>query len=126
MACIRGLTSFAEILFNNAAKIPKFEEYFPAPLYHAAIAGILKQGVERLDNVRQMAGEHLRRLLLLPLPPIEDPSPWQIEGYEMMTTLFLKYVSPPFSSSGTNIEMRILVMSIMKDGRMATGYFPEQ
>lgn len=96
MACIRGLTSFVEILFNSAAEIPKFEEYLPAPAYHAAIAGILKQGVERLDNVRQTAGEHLRRLLLLSLPPVEDPSPWRIEGDEMMKALFLRYASISF------------------------------
>ena len=99
MACIRGLTSFVEILFNNAAKIPKFEECFPASVYHAAIAGILKQGVERLDNVRQTAGEHLGRLLSFSLPPVEDPSPWRIEGDEMMKALFLRYVSS-FASSG--------------------------
>lgn len=96
MACIRGLTSFVEILFANAAKIPNFEDYLPAPVYHTAIAGILKQGVERLDNVRQTAGEHVGRLLLLSLPTVEDPSPWRIEGEETMKALFLRYGFSPF------------------------------
>lgn len=89
MACIRGLTNFAEVLFSNAATLPDFAEYLPAVKYHAAVSGILRQGVERLDNVRYIAGEHIARLLVLPLPTVADSSQWRIEGETLMKDLFL-------------------------------------
>jgi len=92
MACIRGLTNFAELLFSNAAALPNFSEYLPAAKYHAAVSGILRQGVERLDNVRQIAGEHIARLLVLPLPDTADSSQWRIEGEILMKDLLLTYV----------------------------------
>lgn len=90
MACIQGLARFIEVLFSNATAIPHFSDYLPAIKYHAAVSGILRQGVERLDNVRQVAGEHLLRLLILPLAAIEDPEPWRIEGEALMQGLFLR------------------------------------
>jgi tubulin-specific chaperone D len=92
MACIRGLTNFAELLFANVASVPYFAEYLPASKYHAAISGILRQGVERLDNVRQIAGEHILRLLVLPLPTITNPEHWRVAGQALMEELFLMYV----------------------------------
>lgn len=92
MACIRGLTNFAERLFSNAVTISNFEEYLPAYKYHAAISGILRQGVERLDHVRQTAGEHMSRLLVLPLPAVVNSKQWCIEGEMLMKDLFLRYV----------------------------------
>jgi len=89
MACIRGLTNFAEVLFPNAATIPDFAECLPASKYHAAVSGILRQGVERLDNVRQTAGEHISRLLVLPLPDVANSEQWRIEGQTLMEDLFL-------------------------------------
>jgi len=76
-------------LFSNAATIPNFAEYLQASKYHVAVSGILKQGVERLDNVRQIAGEHISRLLVLPLPTVADAGQWHIEGQELMKDLFL-------------------------------------
>jgi len=49
----------------------------------------LKQGVERLDNVRQQAGRHFLRLLALPLPQVPNPETWQIHGFSSMKELFL-------------------------------------
>lgn len=92
MACIRGLTNFAERLFSNAVTISNFGEYLPASKYHAAISGILRQGVERLDHVRQTAGEHMSRLLVLPLPAVVNSKQWCIEGEMLMKDLFLRYV----------------------------------
>jgi hypothetical protein len=89
IACIRGLTSFIEILFSHADGIPDFEAYLPPGLYHEAIGGILKQGVERLDGVRQEAGEHFLRLLLIPLPTVATAKLWQIQGDLLMRELFL-------------------------------------
>jgi len=89
MACIRGLTTFAEVLFANAANISDFAEYLPASKYHAAVSGILRQGVERLDNVRQAAGECISRLLVLSLPAVADSEQWRIKGQTLMEKLFL-------------------------------------
>ncbi|KAL4251881.1 Tubulin-folding cofactor D [Abortiporus biennis] len=89
MSCITALTTFAEILVKNAPNIPNFKDYLPPETYHNAVGGILKQGVERLDNVRQQAGEDFIRLLLLPLPEIENANDWKIEGDALMKHLFL-------------------------------------
>ncbi|KAH9942878.1 ARM repeat-containing protein [Amylocystis lapponica] len=89
IACVKSLTVFAEILFAQASSLPDLAQYFPAPKYHRAVAGILKQGVERLDNVRQQAGESFLRLLLLPLPAVPNAATWRIQGDEYMKGLFL-------------------------------------
>ncbi|GBE84936.1 TBCD protein [Sparassis crispa] len=87
IACVRGLTSTTEVLFTRVP--PNFAEYLPATTYHNYIGGILKQGAERLDNVRQVAGECFVRLLLLPLPTISNADEWRIQGDIMMKELFL-------------------------------------
>ncbi|PSR74806.1 hypothetical protein PHLCEN_2v9520 [Hermanssonia centrifuga] len=92
IVCVKGLASFAEILITDAAAMPHFAEYLPASRYHDAVAGILKQGVERLDNVRQQAGEQLLRLLVLPSPAVPQSEAWLIEGDHLMKELFLRRV----------------------------------
>ncbi|KAF7978518.1 hypothetical protein HWV62_45689 [Athelia sp. TMB] len=89
MACIKGLSAFAVILSAHATDIPNYDEYLPADQYHAAISGILKQGVERLDVVRQVAGEHMAILLQLPPPQSQNSRSWEIEQGELMKMLFL-------------------------------------
>lgn len=91
IACVKGLTTFAETMFGHARELPNFPEYFPASRYHDAVGGILKQGVERLDNVRQQAGECFLRLLRLQLPQVTHAEEWQIQGAENMKKLFLRY-----------------------------------
>lgn len=91
IACIRGLTSFVEILFSQAATLTNFTKYLTAAKYHAAVSGILRQGVERLDNVRQIAGENVLHLLQLPLPAVSESNLWRIEGEPLMKELFLWY-----------------------------------
>ncbi|KAF9013516.1 TBCD protein [Cyathus striatus] len=58
VVCIKGLALFSELLISNAACLERLEDYLPPHEFHSAIAGILKQGVERLDNVRQVAGDN--------------------------------------------------------------------
>ncbi|KAI0632121.1 TBCD protein [Trametes polyzona] len=89
MACVKGLAAFIQTLFARAASLPAFSSYLPPDQYHNAIGGILKQGVERLDNVRQQAGDSFVTLLLLPLPPVEHPERWRIHGQAKMKELFL-------------------------------------
>ena len=90
IASIRGLTSISELMLTNASSIPDFERYFPPENYHAIISGILKQGVERLDNVRQEAGSCFIRLLRLPLPSVADQERWSLSGLELLKELFKK------------------------------------
>ncbi|KAI0670789.1 TBCD protein [Trametes maxima] len=89
IACVKGLASFIETLFARAAAIPNFHDYFPPVKFHDAIGGILKQGVERLDNVRHQAGESFVGVLLLPPPAVEKAFLWHIQGEAKMKELFL-------------------------------------
>ena len=95
IACIKSLTAFAEILFPASPTLDNFANYLPPVRYHHAIGGILKQGVERLDNVRQLAGECFMRLLVLPLPAITGAEQWNIHGHELMKSLFLRLAYIP-------------------------------
>lgn len=88
IACIQGLTSFSEILLSNAASIPNFDAYFPSLQYQNAVGGILKQGVERLDNVRHEAGECLVRLLRLSPPSVSNSDQWRLPGFSLLYKLF--------------------------------------
>ncbi|KAG7443080.1 TBCD protein [Guyanagaster necrorhizus] len=88
MACVRGLTSVSEILISNASTINRFDDYLPPSKYHLAVIGILKQGVERLDNVRQDAGECILRLLRLPVPDVKDSERWQLPSCGLLVELF--------------------------------------
>ncbi|THH16982.1 hypothetical protein EW146_g3747 [Bondarzewia mesenterica] len=89
IACIQGLTSFSMTMLSHANAITDFAEYFPPDIYHAAVAGILKQGVERLDNVRAQAGEHILLLLQHPLPSITGSEAWRLQGEGLLEELFL-------------------------------------
>lgn len=89
IACVQGLTSSIEDLFSAADSIDYFNEYLPLPMYQQAVAGILKQGVERLDNVRQEAGTCISRLLkLVPVRSVECT--WSLPGLSLLEELFLK------------------------------------
>lgn len=90
VACVHSLTAFAEVLFSHSENLPAFAQYFPASKYHDAVGGILKQGVERLDNVRQQAGECFIRLILLPLPKVVDADAWKIHEDAFVKSVFLR------------------------------------
>ena len=85
--------------------LPDLASYLPPEKYHDAIGGILKQGVERLDNVRQIAGENFLTLLLLPPPEVSDPAPWRLRGDGRMKELFLRYA---MTSSSLHSKLSIL------------------
>jgi hypothetical protein len=96
IACIQGLTRFSELLISNAASIPDFNLYFPPSKYRQTITGILKQGVERLDNVRQEAGECFMRLLNRAVPDGHNGQDWCMPGLPLLKDLFQTCVSFPF------------------------------
>ncbi|KAJ6508836.1 TBCD protein [Mycena sanguinolenta] len=92
IACLRGLTAVCEIVIPNAGTVlaATFDEYFSAPKYHDIVAGVLKQGVERLDNVRQEAGECFQVLLRLAPPVVRDRhgGDWAPEHLPLLRELF--------------------------------------
>lgn len=93
IASIQGLTSVSVTLLTLAKTDATHTHYIPADLYQKAIAGILKQGVGRLDNVRQQAGESIHCLLKCPLPSMGDTNPWRFHGEELFIELFLSEVA---------------------------------
>ena len=99
ISCVLGLSTFAQILFTHSKSLPNFTEYFPPEKYHAAVGGILKQGVERLDNVRQQTGAQFARLLRLPLPEVDGKDRWKIFGSEILNELFQRRVHSPCQTS---------------------------
>ncbi|KAI0072860.1 TBCD protein [Panus rudis PR-1116 ss-1] len=93
ITCIKSLTDIAILFLTNpsASQLPNFVEYFPPDVYHEAIGGILKQGVERLDNVRQQAGIQIVRILKMSVPDVPgfDGDAYRVDGEELMRRLFL-------------------------------------
>lgn len=89
IACVQGLTSCIEDLFSASESTENFQEFLPLLKYHQAVAGILKQGVERLDNVRQEAGACFLRLLKL-APVRSAELTWSLPGSPLLEDLFLK------------------------------------
>ena len=88
LVSVQGLTTLCELLFTHAEGLPGFEEYLPPDLYVAVASGLLKQGVERLDNVRQEAGKCFLRLLTARLPAFNGADRWQLPGKELLRELF--------------------------------------
>lgn len=90
IASIQGLTSVSVTLLTLAKSENTYIEYIPANLYQKAVAGILTQGVGRLDNVRQHAGDSILHLLECPLPAVDDPNPWRFHGENLFKELLLR------------------------------------
>lgn len=91
IACINGLTDVIQILFYKANLVPDLESYFTPLKFHAGVAQILKQGVERLDNVRQVAGECFLKILGFPLPDVSNAESWRLPGLPLLEELFKGY-----------------------------------
>ncbi|KAJ6613342.1 TBCD protein [Mycena sp. CBHHK59/15] len=88
IACLRGLTAFCTLLIPRAAAVPAFAAYFPPAKYQRAVGGVLKQGVERLDNVRQEAGECFVALLRLTPPDVPGGEEWLPRELPLLRELF--------------------------------------
>jgi hypothetical protein len=84
----------SKALLRAAHTIPAFSDYLPPQIYHRSLAGILKQGVERLDNVRQAAGEAFIELLRLPYEhlEIENWQEWEVHERKAFLSLLNAYV----------------------------------
>ena len=131
IASIQALTSVSVTLLTLAKTDATYIDYIPAEPYQKAIAGILKQGVERLDNVRQQAGEGIHCLLKCPLPSMGDTNPWKFHGEELFIELLLRYLTGKTFSDVflTLFKVKLLLRTTEFDhtvGRTAPGYFQKQ
>jgi hypothetical protein len=128
IASIQGLTSVSVTLLTLAKADATYIDYIPADLYQKAIAGILKQGVGRLDNVRQQAGESIHCLLKCPLPSMVDSNPWKFHGEELFTELLLRYPTGKiiFDVFLTLFKVKLTTEFAHTVGRTAPGYFQKQ
>lgn len=88
IACIQGLKTTIELLVKHSASLPTFASYLPQEKYHRAIGGILKQGVEKLDNVRFQAGQSFGALFKLQPPVVPDSTKWRIAQLNLFDELF--------------------------------------
>lgn len=123
LVSIQGLTALCKRLFTHAVDIPDFHAYFPPGLYVAIVSGILKQGVERLDNVRQEAGKCFLSLLDIKLPCFDGAELWQLPGRPLLEELFQTYVSvyfAVFSDRGNSQHHQVEVNPMT--GPTASGY----
>lgn len=97
IACIQGLTDIVGLLFrvfllgsnsfNNVAA--QLQPYLPSEKFHIIVAGVLKQGVEKLNNVRQEAGLCVMKLLNMNLPDGAGLDRWRLREEGLLRQLFL-------------------------------------
>ena len=88
MAALRAVASISEALFLRKNDLVSFENYLPSDTWHSAIAGVLKQGVERLDNVRAVAGEQLMVLIWSESVRKGAVDQWAIPGLDKLAASF--------------------------------------
>lgn len=90
IACIKGLSESVQLVAR--ANINSPDNWLPHEIYQDIWAGILKQGAERLDNVRVEAGRQIVDMLAV----IDDKDSrlankgnWIPEGADLMRRLFV-------------------------------------
>jgi hypothetical protein len=96
IACIQGLTDIVGLLFrvfllgsnsiNNVAA--QLQAYLPSEKFHIIVAGVLKQGMEKLNNVRQEAGLCVMKLLGMNLPDGAGLDRWRLRKEGLLRQLF--------------------------------------
>lgn len=90
IACIDGLVSISQLLLQHVPQGAKLLELLPPDMFHEAVGALLKQGVERLDNVRQRVGERFASLIDLSLRLDDLKSRWRISGDRMIQKLLFR------------------------------------
>lgn len=85
LACIKGLGQV--VLLFLAESSLETSKWLPSHTYHEIVAGILKQGVERLNNLRVEAGRQLVALLEAPHKPGREA--WVPDAEDLFRELFL-------------------------------------
>ncbi|CAE6461319.1 unnamed protein product [Rhizoctonia solani] len=97
MATLRAIASMSQAIFDNRPRLKTFEEYLPPDLWHQAIGGVLKQGVERLDNARAVAGEQLMQLVWNSDIRRHASGPWAVPGLNKLELAFPLDQAVPWS-----------------------------
>jgi hypothetical protein len=85
LACTKGLGQIA-ILFLAESSL-EINKWLPTHTYHEIVAGILKQGVERLNNLRVEAGKQL--VTLLKAPHRSGREAWVPDTEDLFGELFM-------------------------------------
>lgn len=125
IACINGCGDVMSLVLSNVRTSTVLDAYLPAGLYHQIFGRILKQGVERLDNVRLQAGQRIAQLLELPTPNVSHGEKWCVENKAMFERTLAGCVF--FEPDPFNVVMLIVPIEAKRllDGRMDPGYFLE-
>ncbi|KAG8743529.1 hypothetical protein FRC10_011920 [Ceratobasidium sp. 414] len=97
IASLRAIASISEALFSKKDDLTRFEDYLPPSAWYNAIGGVLKQGAERLDNVRAVAGEQLMVLVWSPTIRKSAIDSWAIPGLDKLESSFLRDQVVPWS-----------------------------
>jgi len=84
ISSIKALGSITQLVMRSP-----LNDWLPRDLYLETWAGLLKQGAERLDNVRAEVGRQILQLLLL-VQSREHDTRWVPQGYELMKKLFME------------------------------------
>ncbi|KAL5520109.1 hypothetical protein ACEPAG_1769 [Sanghuangporus baumii] len=126
LSCIQGLCCMLEALVNSTRSSKKqpsrawvessvtFSKYLPLDVYHKAIGMILKQGVERLDNVRQCVGRFFPRLLTLDPPSFERGEDWSVRGRDFFSNLLVDSGSPGWNDGAWLYPKAVRFLEIRK------------
>ncbi|CAE6415293.1 unnamed protein product [Rhizoctonia solani] len=97
MATLRSVASMSQASFHYHLHLEPFGEYLPPDLWHQAIGGVIKQGVERLDNVRVVAGEQLMDLVWDHDIRNHASGPWAVPGLQKLELAFPLDQSVPWN-----------------------------
>ncbi|KAG9120785.1 hypothetical protein FRC07_003586, partial [Ceratobasidium sp. 392] len=97
IASLRAIASVSEALFLRKNDLANFEDYLPHATWYNAIGGVLKQGAERLDSVRTVAGEQLMLLVWSPIIRGSAVDSWRIPGLDKLQQSFPQDHPVPWS-----------------------------
>lgn len=90
IACVKGLSESVQLMAR--ANLPSPDKWLPRELYQDVWAGVLKQGAERLDNVRAEVGRQIVDMLAVvdeKNPQVTNSGNWVPEGVDLMRSLFV-------------------------------------
>lgn len=94
LVSIRGLTSITQLIFASGHLLAssQLEEYLSPEMFTTIASGVLKQGVERLDNVRHEAGQCFMTLLNAELPDVPNRERWELPANSLLRDAFQECV----------------------------------
>jgi len=99
LTCIKGLGQI--VLLFLAESSVEINKWLPSHTYHEIVAGILKQGVERLNNNRVEAGKQL--IALLKAPHKSGKEAWVLDAEGLFRDLFVNVQYVAFTRLGRSL-----------------------